>query len=173
MRKSSVSKRVLSVIITVAMVLGLVPLSTIAVSAASDELKFGIMSDVHYYPQEYMADTAAFEAFAKGGNKQYINEEGIPDSAFAAFTTSLSSWVGTSPEGLMYSLAASSVFGGYLSKPQPLTAQRPSDNANIINLLCFIVRKHLISKHIPGSAPDQGSGQCHPWKWEQCRGTSW
>lgn len=85
MRKSSVSKRVLSVIITVAMVLGLVPLSTIAVSAASDELKFGIMSDVHYYPQEYMADTAAFEAFAKGGNKQYINEEGILDSAFAAF----------------------------------------------------------------------------------------
>lgn len=85
MRKSQVTKRVLSVIIAAAIVIGLVPLSSFVASAASSKLNIGVMSDVHYYPQEYMANTAAFEEFAKSGNKQYINQEGILDSAFAAF----------------------------------------------------------------------------------------
>lgn len=85
MKNISLKKKLLSLLIAAALIVGIIPVSKIAASAAGVGLKFGIMSDVHYYPTQYMADTAAFEEFAKGGNKQYINQEGILDSALATF----------------------------------------------------------------------------------------
>ena len=87
MKKSNLSRKFLSLAIAVALLIGCVPAGvfTLKAAAAGAELNMGIMSDIHYYPELYMAETSAFEAFAKGGQKQYINEDGILESALAGF----------------------------------------------------------------------------------------
>lgn len=85
MKRNGIKRKLLSLLIAAAVVVGIIPVGSIVANAAGAELNFGIMSDVHYYPTKYMADTEAFEEFAKGGNKQYINQEGIMDSALATF----------------------------------------------------------------------------------------
>ncbi len=58
---------------------------TLQADAATNELNLGIISDIHYYPEEYKSDTPAFEEFALAGNKHYINEDGILNSMLAFY----------------------------------------------------------------------------------------
>ncbi len=74
--------KVLSFIIAAALVFGIVP---VASAAGGEQLKFGVISDVHYYPEAYSADTPEFEEFALSGNKQYVNQEGILNSMMAFY----------------------------------------------------------------------------------------
>lgn len=87
MKKSALFGKILSLVIAAALLFACIPAGTFTLKAAAagTKLNMGIMSDVHYYPEQYMADTEAFEKFAKGGQKQYINEDGILESALAAF----------------------------------------------------------------------------------------
>ncbi len=98
--KSHFISKTLSLIIALALVIASVPTGIMSISAvaSSAELNAGIVSDIHYYPDEYCADNAAFEEWSLSGNKQYINKDGILDSALAAFADK------AEKEGLKYLL---------------------------------------------------------------------
>lgn len=82
-RNHRISKKIISVIMAVALLIGTVPM--VAAVAVPDELKFGVVSDVHYYPESYSDFSDEFGEWAMQGNKQYINQRGILNSALALY----------------------------------------------------------------------------------------
>lgn len=75
--------KVLSLILSVALIAGIVPVAGAAV--AEEKLNFGVISDIHYYPEEYSDFSTEFGDWAMQVNKQYINQRGIINSALAIY----------------------------------------------------------------------------------------
>lgn len=71
--------RLLAVLLAVVLLAAAVPYA----QAADDSLDFGVVSDIHYYPESYTNVTPAFEQWV--GNKQYINQPGLMASMFAFY----------------------------------------------------------------------------------------
>ncbi len=79
----SLFSKVVSIFAAVALVAGILPVTAVAIS--EEELKLGVISDVHYYSEDYSDFSDAFGDWAMGGNKQYINQRGILNSALAFY----------------------------------------------------------------------------------------
>ncbi|MCQ2471882.1 MAG: metallophosphoesterase [Clostridia bacterium] len=87
-----ISTKILSVILALVMILAVVPLNSTAAEKflgafPKDELKFGVMSDLHFYPKELTGDycdTFMFNSNAALGREMY-QSQAILDSALAAY----------------------------------------------------------------------------------------
>lgn len=78
-----ISKKILSVLMALVLVVGMT--STAAAVASPAQLKVGVISDIHYYPEQYSDFSDEFGEWAMMGNKQYINQRGIINSALALY----------------------------------------------------------------------------------------
>lgn len=78
-------KKALSILLCIAMLLCLAPLSLAQEKTASGSLLLATLSDIHYYPASLARyKSEAFYTYMKGANAVYEDMDGIIDSAFAA-----------------------------------------------------------------------------------------
>lgn len=81
-------KRLSAIILTMVMILSIIPFGVLAKSDKNGELRAGIISDIHYYPQSLIGDAENedFQNMASSQGKQFVQSEGLVDSALAALT---------------------------------------------------------------------------------------
>lgn len=79
------SKKVISVLLAVLLIVSALPLSVFAAKTGESELLLATVSDIHYYPEtlaKYKGE--AFYTYLQGANCVYENLNGVLDSAFDA-----------------------------------------------------------------------------------------
>lgn len=81
-------KRLSAIILAIVMIASIIPFGALAVNEKHGELNAGIVSDIHYYPQSLIGDAESedFKNFASSQGKQFVQSDGLVDSAFAALT---------------------------------------------------------------------------------------
>ena len=75
--------KMLSLVLSIALTAGIIPVA--GASVAEEKLNLGVISDIHYYPEEYSDFSDEFGAWAMQANKQYINQRGLINSALSIY----------------------------------------------------------------------------------------
>ncbi|NMP38360.1 MAG: hypothetical protein GX051_09635 [Clostridiales bacterium] len=84
MKKGKFITKLSAVMLAVVMLITAMPSAVFALG--DSDLRFAVISDVHYFNEADMGNkTADFEEWAMQGNKQYMFQEGLIESALAAF----------------------------------------------------------------------------------------
>lgn len=79
MKEKKISFKLLSLLLAVAMLISCIPMS---VSANTSSIRFGVFSDVHYYPNSLKGDRGeAWQTFLKNKHKQYDENNSLLENA--------------------------------------------------------------------------------------------
>lgn len=85
--KKKVTVRVLSFILTAALLIGCVPMAFNAAQAPEGELNFGLISDIHYFPNSLKGNNCkAFTDFSFNKSKEYTENNSLLANALDGFT---------------------------------------------------------------------------------------